>query len=121
MKVALRALGFEPKKEDMKKMMQDMDKNGTGKIDFNEFLELMTAKMVRFSLYATSKMLEISIIWAVLSLKRCCLPTPSIYLHIYTILLNFHYGHNLTRDLAGTQRVGRKRLERRNLKGVSLV
>lgn len=41
----------------MKKMMQDMDKNGTGKIDFNEFLELMTAKMVRFSLLATSKML----------------------------------------------------------------
>jgi Ca2+-binding EF-hand superfamily protein len=46
LKVALRALGFEPKKEEMKKMMQDMDKTGSGKIDFNEFLELMTAKMV---------------------------------------------------------------------------
>ncbi|KAJ3361607.1 Centrin-1 [Kappamyces sp. JEL0680] len=45
LKVAMRALGFEPKKEEMKKMMQDVDKNGTGKIDFNEFLELMTAKM----------------------------------------------------------------------------
>lgn len=28
-------------------MMQDMDKAGTGKIDFTEFLDLMTAKMVR--------------------------------------------------------------------------
>lgn len=45
LKVALRALGFEPKKEDMKKMISEMDKSGSGKIDFNEFLELMTAKM----------------------------------------------------------------------------
>ncbi len=42
----MRALGFEPKKEEMKKMIQDFaDKNGTGKIDFNEFLEMMSAKM----------------------------------------------------------------------------
>jgi Ca2+-binding EF-hand superfamily protein len=46
LKVAMRALGFEPKKEEMKKMIQDFaDKNGTGKIDFNEFLEMMSAKM----------------------------------------------------------------------------
>ena len=41
----MRALGFEPKKEEIKKMIQDMDKHGSGTIDFNEFLELMTAKM----------------------------------------------------------------------------
>lgn len=43
----MRALGFEPKKEEIKKMIQEIDKNGSGTIDFNEFLELMTVKMVR--------------------------------------------------------------------------
>lgn len=42
----MRALGFEPKKEEIKKMISEIDKEGTGKIDFNDFLELMTAKMV---------------------------------------------------------------------------
>jgi centrin-1 len=41
----MRALGFEPKKEEIRKMVQDADKEGTGKIDFAEFLEMMTAKM----------------------------------------------------------------------------
>eukprot|EP00743_Colponemidia_sp_Colp-15_P000950 GILK01001049.1.p1 GENE.GILK01001049.1~~GILK01001049.1.p1 ORF type:complete len:186 (+),score=51.18 GILK01001049.1:49-558(+) len=45
LKVALRALGFEPKKEELKKLISDIDKDGTGAIDFNEFLEIMTAKM----------------------------------------------------------------------------
>ena len=44
--VAMRALGFEPKKEEIKKMIQDIDKDGSGTIDFNEFLTMMTAKMV---------------------------------------------------------------------------
>jgi Ca2+-binding EF-hand superfamily protein len=43
----MRALGFEPKKEEIKKMISDIDKDGSGTIDFNEFLEMMTAKMVR--------------------------------------------------------------------------
>ena len=47
LKVAMRALGFEPKKEEIKKMIADIDKDGSGTIDFNEFLEMMTAKMVR--------------------------------------------------------------------------
>lgn len=45
LKVAMRALGFEPKKEELKRMYLEVDKSGTGKIDFNEFLELMTKKM----------------------------------------------------------------------------
>lgn len=45
LKVAMRALGFEPKKEEIKKMISDIDKDGNGTIDFNEFLEMMTAKM----------------------------------------------------------------------------
>merc|ERR1719230_147102 len=49
LKVALRALGFEPKKEELKKLVSDLDKSssssGQGLLDFNEFLEIMTAKM----------------------------------------------------------------------------
>eukprot|EP01051_Picozoa_sp_SAG22_P020248 SAG22_NODE_4020_length_1419_cov_1.164394_2_plen_106_part_01 len=47
LKVAMRALGFEPKKEEVKKMIADIDKDNSGTIDFNEFLDMMTAKMVR--------------------------------------------------------------------------
>ena len=45
LKVAMRALGFEPKKEEIRKMIQDVDKDGSGVIDFPEFLDMMTAKM----------------------------------------------------------------------------
>lgn len=45
LKVAMRALGFEPKKEEMKKMISEVDKEGTGKISFNDFLAVMTQKM----------------------------------------------------------------------------
>merc|ERR1719450_1931441 len=45
LKVAMRALGFEPKKEEIRKMIDDIDKDGSGAIDFNEFLEMMTQKM----------------------------------------------------------------------------
>ncbi|XP_003388306.1 PREDICTED: caltractin [Amphimedon queenslandica] len=45
LKVAMRALGFEPKKEEIKKMISDIDKDGSGTIDFNEFLHMMTSKM----------------------------------------------------------------------------
>merc|ERR1719222_1460021 len=49
LKVALRALGFEPKKEELKKLVSDLDKSSSsssqGTLDFNEFLEIMTAKM----------------------------------------------------------------------------
>jgi hypothetical protein len=41
----MRALGFEPKKEEIKKMISDIDKDGSGTIDFTEFLEMMTSKM----------------------------------------------------------------------------
>ncbi len=42
----MRALGFEPKKEEIKKMVADIDKEGSGTIDFNDFLSMMTVKMV---------------------------------------------------------------------------
>lgn len=45
----MRALGFEPKKEEIKKMICEVDKDGTGKISFVDFLSVMTQKMVRES------------------------------------------------------------------------
>ncbi|XP_041847220.1 caltractin [Melanotaenia boesemani] len=45
LKVAMRALGFEPKKEEIKKMVADIVKEGSGTIDFNDFLSIMTVKM----------------------------------------------------------------------------
>lgn len=44
LKVAIRALGFEPKKEEIKKMIAEIDK-GDGKVSFADFLDLMTVKM----------------------------------------------------------------------------
>merc|ERR1719389_55647 len=35
----------EEQKEEIKKMISDIDKDGSGTIDFSEFLEMMTAKM----------------------------------------------------------------------------
>ena len=45
LKVAMRALGFEPKKEEIKKMIADADKGQGGVIDFSDFLDMMTVKM----------------------------------------------------------------------------
>jgi Ca2+-binding EF-hand superfamily protein len=56
LKVALRALGFEPAKEEIKTLISDLnntnanrdrekDKEGQVTIDFNDFLEIMTTKM----------------------------------------------------------------------------
>ena len=41
----MRALGFEPKREEIKKLIAEVDKDNTGVIDFPEFLDMMTAKM----------------------------------------------------------------------------
>jgi centrin-1 len=48
LKVAMRALGFEPKKEEVKRVLQELDKAGEGVIKYEEFLDLMTQKMVSF-------------------------------------------------------------------------
>lgn len=45
LKVALRALGFEPKKEEIRRMIAEIDKASTGRISFDDFLQLMTTKM----------------------------------------------------------------------------
>merc|ERR1712070_1339432 len=45
LKAAMRALGFEVKNEELKKMVQDVDNDGNGTIEFAEFLQMMTGKM----------------------------------------------------------------------------
>merc|ERR1712205_72023 len=45
LKVAIRALGFEVKNEELKKMVTDVDNDGNGTIEFVEFLQMMTGKM----------------------------------------------------------------------------
>eukprot|EP01116_Phalansterium_solitarium_P025706 TRINITY_DN9963_c0_g1_i1.p1 TRINITY_DN9963_c0_g1~~TRINITY_DN9963_c0_g1_i1.p1 ORF type:complete len:190 (-),score=59.02 TRINITY_DN9963_c0_g1_i1:293-862(-) len=44
-RVALRALGFNPSKDDIKHMIAEVDKDLSGQIDYSEFLTLMTRKM----------------------------------------------------------------------------
>jgi len=46
LKVAMRALGFEPKKEEIQKMISDVDDDGSGTIEFDEFLKMMTHKIL---------------------------------------------------------------------------
>merc|ERR1711981_1023247 len=45
LKAAMRALGFEVKNEELKKMVADVDSDGSGQIEFGEFLEMMTSKI----------------------------------------------------------------------------
>lgn len=46
LKVAMRALGFEPKKEELKKLVADYDPDCLGKLSFEEFLRIMSVKML---------------------------------------------------------------------------
>jgi len=45
LKAALRALGFEVKKEDVRRMLQDVGKDPSQPIDFNDFQEMMRGRM----------------------------------------------------------------------------
>merc|ERR1712157_576167 len=48
LKVAMRSLGFEPKKQEIEKIISDVDDDhdGKGKIGYEEFLKLMTHKIL---------------------------------------------------------------------------
>jgi centrin-1 len=45
LKVAMRALGFESKSEDIRKMLEKIDEDRSGVIEFDEFVKMMTDKM----------------------------------------------------------------------------
>ena len=46
LKVAMRALGFEPKKEEIQKMIAEVDIDGSGRIQYEDFVKLMTVKIM---------------------------------------------------------------------------
>ena len=46
LQVAMRALGFEPKKDELNQIMKDCDEDGSGTIDFAEFNHMMTFKIL---------------------------------------------------------------------------
>ncbi|XP_038283877.1 LOW QUALITY PROTEIN: centrin-2-like isoform X1 [Canis lupus familiaris] len=45
LKMAMRALGLEPQKEEIKKMISEIDREWTGKMNFSDFLTVMTQKI----------------------------------------------------------------------------
>lgn len=45
LRAAMRALGFETKKEEMDKILKEIDADGSGEIEFPEFMEMMTGKI----------------------------------------------------------------------------
>jgi Ca2+-binding EF-hand superfamily protein len=45
LRVALRALGFEPTKDELRKMITDVDKKGDGLLDFPQFMEAIVKKI----------------------------------------------------------------------------
>jgi len=45
LKAALRALGFEVKKEDVRRMLTEIGKDPTLQVDFNDFCEMMRGRM----------------------------------------------------------------------------
>jgi centrin-1 len=46
LKVAMRALGFEPKKDEVQKMIAEVDVDGSGQIHYDDFVKLMTIKIM---------------------------------------------------------------------------
>lgn len=42
----MQALGFQPKKEEVKKLIAEIDKERTGTINFEDFFAIMSVKMV---------------------------------------------------------------------------
>ncbi|KAJ8286704.1 hypothetical protein GJAV_G00042290 [Gymnothorax javanicus] len=46
LKVAMRALGFDVKKADVLKILKDYDREGTGKITFEDFSEVVTDRIL---------------------------------------------------------------------------
>mmetsp|Transcript_128018 Transcript_128018/g.235505 ORF Transcript_128018/g.235505 Transcript_128018/m.235505 type:complete len:142 (+) Transcript_128018:15-440(+) len=46
LKVAMRSLGFEPTNEEIIRMIEEVDDDGSGSMQYDEFLILMTDKML---------------------------------------------------------------------------
>merc|ERR1712139_568359 len=51
LKIAMRALGFEPKQEEIDKMVRDVDDDGSGSVDYPEFLDMMAHKILNINFF----------------------------------------------------------------------
>ena len=49
LKAAFKALGFDTPKEEIRKMLADVDTDGSGTIEFPEFLQMMTGTSTRIA------------------------------------------------------------------------
>jgi hypothetical protein len=83
LKAAMQSLGFEAKNQTIYQMIADIDKDGNGTIDFDEFLDMMTAKMVRIRQSSPLCILMILMQQATVKLSsNYCIytstPTPSL-------------------------------------------
>lgn len=45
LKAAMRALGFQVKKAEIRKMLVDIDKDDSGAVEYDEFVDMMTSRM----------------------------------------------------------------------------
>ncbi|KAJ3071941.1 Centrin-1 [Podochytrium sp. JEL0797] len=45
-RIAMKAMGFEPTKEENRQMISEMDQDGSGTIDYDEFLAMITKRLV---------------------------------------------------------------------------
>ena len=47
LKFCMQALGFDPSPNEIKDMLQKIDQDGNGTVEFEEFVDLLSGKMVR--------------------------------------------------------------------------
>jgi len=46
LKVAMRALGFDVKKQEVLRIIEDVDRTGSGSIEFSDFMDIMKQKII---------------------------------------------------------------------------
>ena len=76
LKAAIKALGIQVEKTELKKMITDVDSDGSGSIEFPEFLQMMTAKMG-----ANDTKEELFKVFKLFDTEKCgtlfvCMPSP---------------------------------------------
>jgi Ca2+-binding EF-hand superfamily protein len=49
LKFCMQALGFDPSPHEIKDMLQKIDQDGNGTVEFEEFVDLLSGKMVRLA------------------------------------------------------------------------
>ena len=77
LKAAMQSLGFEAKNQTIYQMIGDIDKDNDGSIDFEEFLDMMTAKMSDKDTARTSRRCSTSSTTTRRAASRCATSSAS--------------------------------------------